>query len=350
MGKFIFAYKLEQDEQTLLPDLSIPLTFKSIKNNSTVKLNRYSANENNYQVDTTGIQYRKSLDGNWIKYNFNGKNGTEITLNENEIVQFRNVNKTFSLDKDNYFKFKLSGELECEGDLNSMIYYEDDLPDYAFYCLFHSCSSLYVSPIIKSNSLGNYSLGELFYNCSNLTTIYASLKDWGTNLDTSTERWVYGVFKTGKFICSDELFNLYDNHRYDHYEYQSIDRYPIGWNIVNSINNDEKQFNAVNFELLSVTNAGIEAANTSYEVIGYNTKFNTRVWSNGIYNILYYGGYWLITSQKPDYFGDYNPTDQEYYAYMEGVQHTNINEPYEMTNWSRGTGSYPIPSVELMTM
>ena len=71
------------------------------------------------------------------------------------------------------------------------------VPNYAYYGMFRNCTSLITAPQINATTLGDYSCGGMFDNCSGLTYI----KCLATTLNyTSTSNWVENVSPTGTFV------------------------------------------------------------------------------------------------------------------------------------------------------
>lgn len=134
------------------------LLFKST-GNSTLGLNRKSS----YQT----VQY--SSDGEtWNDMT----TSTNISLSDGQKVYVRGKltnNNTGS----NYTQFKMTGSLECNGNINYLWDYENPnaaLKDYCGYYLFRNCTSLTKAPKMPTTTLADHCYCSMFAYCSSLTS------------------------------------------------------------------------------------------------------------------------------------------------------------------------------------
>ena len=138
------------------------LTLTATQANSTVVLNAIG------NVNYSNIQYRTSTNGQWLSYPIN----TTITLsNVDDLVQFRNIANTFSIDSNNYFQFSMTGSINGSGWIQSLMNYQNSIEsnNYCYYNLFRDCSSLITPPELSVTELSSYCYNNMFRNCVNLT-------------------------------------------------------------------------------------------------------------------------------------------------------------------------------------
>ena len=241
----------------------IPLTLTAEQAGSTVTLNATGS------PTVSGLHYRLGKSGEWLPYTI----GTTITLtNVGDCVQFWNSATVLSIDSGNFVQFSMSGAIEASGTIQSLLNFSKNcyrscffnimrgcasmitppefsattLGDYCYYRALRECSSITNSPVlpavtlaegcyyemcrdcsslvsggpIKANSLNNYSLAYLFYNCPNLAEIEVDFLSWaGTNI---AQNWVSGVAAAGTFTKPTALSEEY-----------GANRIPSGWTVVN---------------------------------------------------------------------------------------------------------------------
>ena len=197
---------------------------------------------NNFEDDPINIQ--------WEHYTFS----SGISLYQNQYVQFRNTSDTLSLNKSNYFKFNLENAyFKCFGNIQSMLNYRTDIPEYSFYWLFsylynlrdvqglvlpaktlskycydgmfYQCESLYLGPNIMAETLEQWSLEYMFYNCYSLEYLKVAFTDWQYYEKYATEQWIYGVPQnsTGTFVKPEVLEQIRDDYSY----------IPYNWTVIN---------------------------------------------------------------------------------------------------------------------
>ena len=135
------------------------LTFIAEEANSEISLIKTG----NPTID--GIQYREGTSGRWNNFSITSK----ITLkNVGDKVQFRNTNNTLSIGQFDFVKFKMTGKIAANGDVQSMINYNTDCTDYCFTSLFDRCTQLTEAPVLPAIKLGKHCYDAMFYECIQL--------------------------------------------------------------------------------------------------------------------------------------------------------------------------------------
>jgi len=144
--------------------LNQALTFKALENNSSVNLKVISGN-----VDLTGIKYNKNNEG-WQPLN------GLIQLNENDTVAFRNTKNTLSINEENYAQFEMTGLIEADGNVQSLLNFSDSCQIYCFYNLFYNCSSLITVPQLPAEYMAERCYHHMFDGCTSLSSVSLELK------------------------------------------------------------------------------------------------------------------------------------------------------------------------------
>lgn len=202
------------------------------------------------------IQYRivnnsedDPINAYWEHYQFN----TGFYLYQNQYVQFRNTSDTLSLNESNYFKFYLENAyFKCFGNIQSMLNYRTAIPEYSFYWLFsylsdlrdaqglvlpvktlskccydgmfYECGNLYLGPNIMAETLEQWSLEYMFYNCYSLEYLKVAFTDWQYYEKYATEQWICNVpqTSTGTFVKPEALDQIRDDYSYIPYDWAVI--------------------------------------------------------------------------------------------------------------------------------
>ena len=117
------------------------------------------------------ISLEYSIDGkSWNLYTI----GESIYLLKNE-VSFRageTGNEVFSKGKDDYYQFKISGEVAAKGNIMSLLdrsCRKDAVPSHAFYSLFRDCNGLTEAPELPATDLAEGCYAGMFGGCTSLT-------------------------------------------------------------------------------------------------------------------------------------------------------------------------------------
>ena len=141
-----------------------PLTFKAIKDGSTVKLTKNGSPSGSFQTSRDG--------GNtWTDYTIN----TAITLNIGDEVSFRaKSDRTSAQDYNVYFYFRMTGKIEAWHNVMSMLRTNDfatynTVVEYAFSRLFKGCTSLTKAPALPATTLAGSCYSSMFKGCTSLT-------------------------------------------------------------------------------------------------------------------------------------------------------------------------------------
>lgn len=170
------------------PYFNTPLTFIAAQPNSSIKITKYGTPA---AAEHLKVGYYDDLthDIDWLDYECE----TVITLqNVGDKIYFKNEIDTFSESQQNYFRFFTSGLFECDGNLQSLMNWRDDVPDYSFISLFRQCdivngpkllgstagfqgyyvmfrnSKLVNMPIIKTTKYGEQACRRMFYQCPDI--------------------------------------------------------------------------------------------------------------------------------------------------------------------------------------
>jgi len=143
-----------------------PLNFTANTANSTVQLTK--------NWTPTEVTLEKSTDGNtWSSYTI----WDTITLtNIWDKVYFRNTSTTdtgFSIWSSNYYKFVMTGSIAWSWDITYLLNKNGTDTVSGRYCfgeLFYQCSSLTTAPELPATTLGEYCYHGMFVGCTWLTT------------------------------------------------------------------------------------------------------------------------------------------------------------------------------------
>ena len=121
--------------------------------------------------EPSDISLEYSIDGkSWNPYTI----GEAIYLLKNE-VSFRageTGNEVFSKGKDNYYQFKISGEVAAKGNIMSLLdrtCARNSVPSFAFNNLFSGCTSLTSAPELPAMELAEGCYAWMFAGCESLT-------------------------------------------------------------------------------------------------------------------------------------------------------------------------------------
>lgn len=99
----------------------------------------------------------------WMKY----IPGRKLVLKYGDVISFKNNSPFFSIDRDNYYNFVMTGKIKAIGKVESLINFRG-LTCGCFTKLFDSCSSLTTAPTINSLELVNKCYESMFRRCSSL--------------------------------------------------------------------------------------------------------------------------------------------------------------------------------------
>ena len=236
--------------------LETPLTFNIISAGTIV----WKAQNTAY---TTTIEYSMDSGSTWTSIT-SSKEGTSISVNPGDVIQFRGDNATYSSGSSRYSTFRASTAIfEAEGNIMSLIdstgfsratalqsaytfvrLFSDcaglmnvsnlilpasTLADYCYQYMFNGCTSLTTAPELLATTLASQCCFSMFTNCTGLTTApelpattladycYQNMFQACTSLnyikclatDISaggcTYNWVSGVAATGTFIKNPSM-------------------------------------------------------------------------------------------------------------------------------------------------
>lgn len=138
------------------------LTLIARQANSTVQLTKAQS------IEGVSLEYSVDNGNTYNAYEF----GSTITLeNIGDSIKFRGQNESFSLNQYTFINFVLSGEIDSEGDVTSLLNGVGGnmaLPQFAFASLFKNCTGLVKSPRLPSTTLGDYCYDSMFQGCASL--------------------------------------------------------------------------------------------------------------------------------------------------------------------------------------
>ena len=142
-------------------DITKPLTFRSARDGSTVKLTEWRSPDGAFQTSRDG-------GSTWTNYTI----GASITLNIGDEVSFRaKADRTSKQTSSDYFYFEMTGKIEAWHNVMSL-YRPNDFSTYntvvsfAFANLFKGCTSLIKAPVLPATTLANDCYSTMFCNTS----------------------------------------------------------------------------------------------------------------------------------------------------------------------------------------
>ena len=156
-----------------------PLIFKAVDGASQISFNKVG---NPYTFKGLGYSIN---DGEWQEYTL----GDVINLNQNDIVAFSGNNDQssgFSKDANNYYKFAMTGYVDCSGSIGSLFGYDNALTVTigGLNRLFEACTGLLTAPQLLLSHIGTSACMYMFHDCWSLTAIpqftyYTSTSHYG---------------------------------------------------------------------------------------------------------------------------------------------------------------------------
>ena len=90
-------------------------------------------------------------------------------LDAGDYIYVRNKNDTLSISESNYVVFAMTGNIEASGNVMSLLNFIEDVPSYAFYSLFSSCTALTKAPELPAKKIGISGYESMFQWCTGLT-------------------------------------------------------------------------------------------------------------------------------------------------------------------------------------
>ena len=154
----------EVPSKELVDDITKPLTFKAIQDNSSVKLTKEGSPDGSFQTSRDG--------GNtWADYTI----GRKITLNTGDEVSFRaKYDRTSGQSNTDSFRFNMTGKIEAWHNVMSLYRTNDfatyeSVEGYAFRTMFWKCTSLTKAPAMPATTLSTYCYRSMFDGCTSLT-------------------------------------------------------------------------------------------------------------------------------------------------------------------------------------
>ena len=138
----------------------LPLRLTALQDSSSVTLTKTGS------PTVNGLRYRTNSYLNWRDYTID----TTIDLNQNDYVEFCNVNTTLSFNGSNYVQFVMTGQISGSGNIQSLLNYSDSCHNYCFIKLFENCASLTSAPELPATTIGNSCYYAMFSGCTSLTS------------------------------------------------------------------------------------------------------------------------------------------------------------------------------------
>ena len=93
------------------------------------------------------------------------------------------------------------------------------LADSCYYYMFKGCTSLTQAPALPATTLASSCYKNMFYDCTSLNNINVSFSAWSPS--SATDYWVSSVSSSGTFTCPADLPEEFGNNRI-----------PTGWTVV----------------------------------------------------------------------------------------------------------------------
>jgi len=122
---------------------NVPLRLTALQDSSSVTLTKTGS------PNVNGLRYRTNSNSLWQEYTID----TTIDLDQNDYVEFCNVNSTLSLNSTNYVQFEMTGEISGSGNVQSLLNYVNTCLNYCFIKLFENCTSLTAAPDLPATTL-----------------------------------------------------------------------------------------------------------------------------------------------------------------------------------------------------
>ena len=222
---------------TAADQLKVPLTFTS-RFGGCIEREFYgtASSADTYYRTNNGSGY-----GPWISW----VPSSSITVPEYGSVQLWNKNDQLSTGYNDYVHFRLSGDLHLSGNIQSLLNWRKDCPDYCFYRLFKDNRQLFNAPLLPATVIGRrsfhsmfmgctyltgdielsvltmqeQSLYNIFYRCNSLNSMKVNFTEWQ---DGTTHQWLKETSATGTLYKPSALPPEYGD-----------DRIPEGWTVVN---------------------------------------------------------------------------------------------------------------------
>ena len=135
-----------------------PLTFTGKSATNAIKLTQVNS------PDAITLKYSKN-GGEWTDYTINNI----ISLANGDTVAFSGANDHFSKNDSNSYYFQMTGSIEADGNVQSLVNFSDTCSGSCFIYLFNYCTSLVKAPALPATTLGDNCYKLMFQNCSNLT-------------------------------------------------------------------------------------------------------------------------------------------------------------------------------------
>lgn len=158
------------------------------------------------------VSLEVSTDGeNWHPWVLAGTDYS-YTLQAGQTLCIRNTSETFvrfSTAAINYYQFVFDSDTYASGKLTSLSCNNEndtELPSsasYNFAYLFANNSHLITSPYLPTKILTPRCYRNLFFNCTNLTTVYTEMTD--ISAFDCLRTWLSNVSPTGDFYCPASL-------------------------------------------------------------------------------------------------------------------------------------------------
>lgn len=212
----------------LIPEQPNPsLTFKAVNGSAGICLDQYGTS---YAIT---LQYKKNR-GNWMDYHI----GDNILLYEGDKVAFSGANDHFNKNRDNFYYFIMAGNLECSGNIQSLMNFSNSAPSHCYVNLFRDCTSLKSAPQLSATSLGQNCYKSMFLGCTGLTvapvlpattlatSCYSNMFNGCTGLTVAPDL----PAKTLQIDCYNYMFAHCTN-------LSSINVSFTSWNVITSTNN-----------------------------------------------------------------------------------------------------------------
>ena len=146
-----------------IEDLSKPLTFKAVNGPATIKLNKKGSNIDFPFNPVLSASYNNGE--SWSSYSV----GNNITLNQGDTVMLSGTNNEFSKTQNYNFYFTMTGSVEADGNIQSLMNYSNSCTDYCYNNMFSGCTSLLTAPQLPATTIATECYYNMFNGCTSLT-------------------------------------------------------------------------------------------------------------------------------------------------------------------------------------
>jgi len=88
-------------------------------------------------------------------------------------------------------------EVQALGNIQSLLNFNENCPEYSFYKLFANCTPLTTAPALFATQIKPHCYEEMFNGCANINRLEVYFVRWD---EESTKNWVKNISSHGTFI------------------------------------------------------------------------------------------------------------------------------------------------------